>query len=176
MAIDGIVVKTRKPTKKEVGPSISSYRNRKVPWGIVVLAGVDSDCRFTMMCARNSGGSHDCLVWDACELKQAINDGALPEQYYIVGDEAFVNTNQLLTPWSGRGLGNWKISFNFHLSAMRQCVERAFGQLIKRWGIFWRPLNCGIHFWPFIVTVFLGHTRAMCSGGISWMYMTMRAM
>lgn len=59
------VVKTPKPKKKEVGPSISSCRNRKVPWGIVVSAGVDSDCRFTMMWARNSGGSHDCLVWDS---------------------------------------------------------------------------------------------------------------
>ena len=127
MAIDGWVVKTRKPTIAEVGPSVKSYRNRKVPWGLVVLAGCDSDCRFTMLCARNSGSSHDSIVWAGCELFRALEAGKLPSRFYIVGDEAFVNSYQLLTPWSGRGIGVWKDSFNFHLSGMRQCIERASG-------------------------------------------------
>ncbi|MFO0447033.1 MAG: hypothetical protein ACK51L_05105, partial [bacterium] len=53
------------------------------------------------------------------------------------GDEAFVCTNNFLTPYSGRGLGPWKDAFNFYLSSMRQCVERSFALLVQ--------VFCGIH-------------------------------
>jgi hypothetical protein len=33
-------------------------------------------------------------------------------------------------------------SFNYHLSRMRQNVERAFGLLVARFGVLWRPLRC----------------------------------
>ena len=36
---------------------------------------------------------------------------------------------------------------------MRQCIERAFGLLTKRWGIFWRPLQCDFDRWPTIINV-----------------------
>jgi hypothetical protein len=45
---------------------------------------------------------------------------------------------KLLVPYAGRSLGVWKDSFNSHLSAMRQCVERSFAILTQRWGILWR--------------------------------------
>lgn len=79
--------------------------------------------------------------------------GKLPKQYYIVGDEAFSTTDQLLTPWSGHGLGPWKDSFNYHLSAMRQTIERAFGIFGQRWGVFWRPLRVDYHKWQLLPTV-----------------------
>mmetsp|Transcript_20236 Transcript_20236/g.29052 ORF Transcript_20236/g.29052 Transcript_20236/m.29052 type:complete len:117 (-) Transcript_20236:50-400(-) len=69
------------------------------------------------------------------------------------GDEAFVNTQQFLVPWSGRGLDPWKVSFNYHLSSMRQCIERSFSHLTQRWGIFWRPLQCGVDKWTLVCTV-----------------------
>ena len=62
-------------------------------------------------------------------------------------NEAFINTNQFLV------LDPWKDSFNYHLSSMRQCIERAFGILTKQWGIFWRPLQCRFDKWPLICTV-----------------------
>ena len=30
-----------------------------------------------------------------------MDSNLLPEEYYVIGDEAFVNTNQFLVPWSG---------------------------------------------------------------------------
>jgi hypothetical protein len=69
------------------------------------------------------------------------------------GDEAFANRDQLLVPWSGRGLGLAKDAFNYHLSAMRQTIERAFGLLVARWGVLWRPLRVAVHRWPLVTTV-----------------------
>ncbi len=70
-----------------------------------------------------------------------------------MGDEAFVCSDILLTPWSGRGLERDKDSFNFVLSAMRQCIERAFGSFVGRWGIFRRPLVFGAEKWGLVAGV-----------------------
>ena len=86
-------------------------------------------------------------------IVQYFNSGALPLQYFFVGDEAFSCTEQLLVPYSGRGLGTWKDSFNYHLSSMRQCIERAFGLMVHRWGILARPLQCAFNKWPLLLTV-----------------------
>jgi hypothetical protein len=77
----------------------------------------------------------------------------LPAPYYFIGDEAFVCTTQFLVPWSGHGLDVWSDSFNYHLSSMRQCIERAFGVLTQRWGVFWRELKCSFDKWTLVVTV-----------------------
>ena len=77
----------------------------------------------------------------------------LPTGFYAVGDEAFVCTDTLLTPWSGRGLSRDKDSFNFFLSSMRQCIERAFGVFLGRWGIFRRPLTFGANKWGLVLGV-----------------------
>jgi hypothetical protein len=154
MAVDGWVCKTRQPTRKEVGPAVASYRNRKQCFGIVVLAGCDADCRFTMLSVKSSGSTHDCTAWDSTIIKQYIMDNhLLPLRYYVIGDDAFACHNQFLTPYSGSGLTCWEDSFNYYLSSMRQCIERAFGMLTKRWGIFWRPLTCQFNRWSLVITV-----------------------
>ena len=152
MAIDGWVCKTRQPRKAEVGLCVSSYRNRKHCWGIICLAGCDARCRFNLFASKWSGGTHDYLAWETCAFKKILEE-QLPEPYYVIGDEAFVNTDNFLIPWSGRSLGLWKDSYNYHLSAMRQCIERAFGILTKRWGIFWRPLECQHKRWSQVCMV-----------------------
>ena len=67
-----------------------------------------------------------------------LDNGDLPSEYFVIGDEAFVCSSQILCPWSGSNLGLWKDSFNYHLSSMRQCIERAFG-LHKKMGRFGDP-------------------------------------
>jgi hypothetical protein len=141
MAVDGWVCKTRQPTKKEVGQAVASYRNRKQCFGLVVLAGCDSKCKFTMLSVKSSGSTHDCTAWEATNMKTVLDLQLLPFKYYLIGDEAFVCTNQFLTPYSGSNLTMWQDSFNYHLSRMRQCIERAFGILTQRWGIFGEILD-----------------------------------
>jgi hypothetical protein len=153
MAIDGWVCVTRQPTKEEACGNVTAYRNRKHCWGIVCLAGCDARCRFTMFSCQNSGSTYDSTAWQFTSLRTALEEGKLHKDYYVIGDEAFVNTQQFLVPWGGRNLGIWKDSFNYHLSSMRQCIERAFGLLTQRWGIFWRPLNCRADKWPLICIV-----------------------
>eukprot|EP01036_Dinobryon_divergens_P029172 gene29172-38236_t len=60
-AIDGWVAQTRKPFPTEV-EDIMAYRNRHGCWGLVVLAGCDARCRFTMFSCKNSGSTNDCIA------------------------------------------------------------------------------------------------------------------
>ena len=148
-AIDGWVMRTRKPRASEVD-NIMGYRNRHDCWGIVIIAGCDSTTRFNMWSCQSTGSTCDCLAWDFCQFKKDLEEGMLPREYYVIGDEAFTNTYQFLVPWAGRGLKDGKDAFNYHLSAMRQCIERAFGILTERWGIFWRPVRCAFNKWTML--------------------------
>lgn len=153
MAIDGWVARTRKPYVTEVD-AVTAYRNRHGCWGLVVMAGCDARCRFNMFSVISSGSTNDSLAWEMSAMHDIIEvKKRLPAQFFIIGDEAFSTTDQLLTPYGGHGLDAWQDSFNYHLSAMRQCIERAFGLLTNRWGILWRPLRCSMERWPLVLSV-----------------------
>ncbi len=153
MAIDGWVRRTRMPTSIE-SPNQMCFRTRKEFWGLVVFAGCDHNLRFLMWSAKCPGATNDSLCWEVSDYKRLIVDnGKLPSGFYIISDEALPCTEFVLTPFGGRGLGIWRDSFNYHLSVMRQCIERAFAVLVKRWGIFWRPLLCDMSRWSLLTRV-----------------------
>jgi hypothetical protein len=82
------------------------------------------------------------------DLYHAIREGELPDTY-----EASLNTDQMLSPYRGRGLGKWKDSFYFWLSHSRQSIERAFGMLTMRFGIFWRKFRFAYERWSLVIIV-----------------------
>jgi hypothetical protein len=52
----------------------------------------------------------------------------------------------IITPWtkgqiSDAMMGTWRDSFNCFHSSNRIHIEQAFGILVGRWGILWRPLR-----------------------------------
>ncbi len=167
MAVDGWVVKTRAPHAGTEVENATCFRNRKGFYGLVVMAGCDHRCRFTMWSTQSPGSTNDCIAWEFTKLyRDVIACNQLPPQYYFIGDEAFINTNNFLTPWSGHGIGVARDSFNFHLSVMRQCIERAFGILVRRWGIFWRPLSVGFERWRVVLRVCAKLHNLCIDGGI----------
>lgn len=118
------------------------------------MAGCDHRCRFLMVSVKCPGSTNDAyafLMSDFCQ--QVLSYGLLPQKYFIIGDEAFGCTEQLLTPFGGTGLDIYSDSFNFQLSSMRQCIERAFGILTRRFGIFWKPFEFRITKWSQVVHV-----------------------
>jgi hypothetical protein len=131
LAIDRWVCHTRQPFVSEADFP-TSYRNRKNCFGIVVLGGCDANLRFRMWSCVSSGSTNDIIAWEFSKMKVEFDNNRLPSEYYFIGDEAFTNCDQFMSPWSGHDLDIWKDSFNYHLSAMCQCIERAFGVLVQR--------------------------------------------
>jgi hypothetical protein len=153
MAVDGWVCHTRCPNLKEVNNQIC-FRNRKSCWGLVCFAGCDYKSRFLMFSTRCPGSINDCIAWQMTSIfKDVVEKGFLPKKFYIICDEALSATETVLSPFAGCHIGKWRDSFNYHLSCMRQCIERAFGILTRRWGIFWRPLACDISRWNIVMRV-----------------------
>jgi len=153
LALDGLGVIVRCPFKDDVERQ-RDYRFRKGGFAIIVLAGCDVDGRFICATARHSGSTNDIVAWNDSELRYFLEvTQGLPSKYFFIGDEAFTNTQQFLSPWPGRGLDRYKDSFNYWLSHSRQCVERGFGMLTKRWGIFWRPFTFSFHLLSTVILV-----------------------
>jgi hypothetical protein len=101
LAMDGFAVLTRQPYDNEVLYK-KDYRYRKGGFGIVVLAGCDVKCRFIVASCNHSGSTNDIIAWQHMDLYEAVEiDGMLPSKYFFIGDEAFTNTNQFLSPWPG---------------------------------------------------------------------------
>lgn len=164
-AIDGLLIKTRAPFLSEHS-NPSSFKNRKCCYGILALAIADLSGKFLMFNVNNTGSTHDSIAWEISAVKKKIADGDLPEDLFLIGDEAFSCTNQMQSPWPGRGIGRWKDSYNYHLSSSRQCVERAFGIYVKRWGILQRRLACDFERWSLVATVCAKLHNVCCDSNI----------
>ncbi len=74
------------------------------------------------------------------QLGQKLRNGALDEKWLIVGDDAFVCKDNVITPYVRKDLSKAQRNYNYFLSLNRQVVERTFALWKWKWGLFWRPL------------------------------------
>jgi len=66
----------------------------------------------------------------------------LPLRKFVISDNAFVCSENLLTPFSGLDEDEpAKDAFNFYLSQLRICIEQTFGMMTTKWRILCRPLQ-----------------------------------
>ncbi len=77
--------------------------SRKGYFGMVAMSAVDSWGRFRMSALEWSGITHDSVAF--CDLYKLMSQQHIPEDLYIIGDEAFCSIgSQMLTPYPKRGL------------------------------------------------------------------------
>ena len=98
-----------------------------------------------MISSQLCSSTNDNTCYIVTQLSKDIKAGRLPPQYHVVLDEAYPCMGQEMSPWKGRNLPVEKDAFNYYLSLNRQVIERAFGILVQRWGIFWHPLRLSMH-------------------------------
>ena len=145
-ALDGIAIAIRKPPDEYMP---RNFYCRKGMYALPVQAVVDSTMRFLYMSCRCTGSTHDATAFDVSDLAERLKKGEMKEGYWIDGDAAYVYIPGLLTPWSKSALtsenGVYADSFNFYHSSHRIHVEQAFGMLVQRWGLFWKPVKYHIN-------------------------------
>jgi hypothetical protein len=150
---DGVVFKMKKPTKAEVNGNVASFFSRKGYYAYGLQAFCSATTKFLSISMKTCGSTHDSTSYIISSIGKSIKDGQLHKDYHIVLDEAYKCTDQELSPWKGRNLSPDKDAFNYYLSLHRQCIERAFGILVNRFGIFWRPLKVKVRKYLFIFKI-----------------------
>lgn len=74
------------------------------------------------------------MVHNLTSLGQKFENGELLERFYLIGDTAFTCNRSLISS------GN-NDRFNFEHSSLRINIVCAFGEIMRGWGILWRPLE-----------------------------------
>lgn len=145
-AIDGKHVVILKPDNTG-----SLYYNYKGSMSVVLMAVADAYLQFKYIDVGSYGRTNDAGIFSTTSLCESLENGTLgipppgpiPNAvqygnvpYNFIGDEAFPLLQNLMRPYSGRGISRDRRAFNYRLSRARRIIECSFGVLANRWRIF----------------------------------------
>jgi hypothetical protein len=147
-AVDGILIWTEKPRpddckRTKCGPK-KFLCGRKKKFGLNMQAVCDSERRFLDVAICHPGSTSDFLAFSTSPLKTKLEQpGFLAPKLCLFGDNAYVNTFYMATPFKGVS-GGTKDDYNFYHSQVRITIECAFGMLVHRWGILRKAIPSGM--------------------------------
>ncbi len=143
-ALDGWVVKIKKPSARDGVRNAKSFYSRKGYFGINVQVIVDKKKRILSRSIISRGAEHDSTAFKNSELYEWLIQNwksLMDKGYYFIGDSAYALKSFLLTPYDNAMHGTSEDNFNFLHSSARISVECAFGEIDLRWGILWKELE-----------------------------------
>lgn len=123
---------------------------------MILMAVADAQYRFIYVDVGAMGQCSDGGVWKRCSLHEdlyayenplnipppEIIDGMdEPLPYYLLGDDAFSLTTNLMKPYPSSGLTSQQRVFNYRLSRGRRIIENTFGILVSKFQIFQRNIK-----------------------------------
>ena len=137
-AVDGVLIWILKPTKEDASAAGIGRKKilcgRKGKFGLNCQADSDVSGRILDISIVYGGASSDCMAFEASDLFRQLEDGLLHESLVLFGDNAYLNSHFMVTPYPNVSSGS-KDDYNFYHSQLRIRVECCFGMLVKRWGI-----------------------------------------
>ena len=122
-AIDGILIWIHKPssmdaTRSGIG-SRKFYCGRKHKFGLNCQAVSDKRGKFLDISIKYGGSSSDCLAFEASDLYKRLENGLLLPGLVFFGDNAYLNTRYMATPYPNVSGGS-QDNYNFYHSQVRQ--------------------------------------------------------
>ena len=127
---------------------VNEFRSgHKKQTGLNMQAICDAKLRFIFISVKcPAGRTNDVNAYRHSRMSTLVEE--LPGGYFCSGDNAYVNTDHLLSPFPGNDFGSREDTFNFFLSQLRIRIEMAFARFVRRWGILWRPLQMPLRYQP----------------------------
>jgi hypothetical protein len=148
-AIDGILIWIHKPSEsdciKSGCDSGKFYCGRKKKFGLNCQAVSDVRGRILHISIVYPGSTSDCLAFEGMSLFQKLEHGILAPGLCLFGDNAYLNTPYMATPYPAVS-GGTKDAYNFYLSQLRIRIECTFGMFTHRWAILRSaiPMNVSV--------------------------------
>lgn len=140
-AFDGYLLQISKRCigKKSGIKDPSKYYCRKGYYAINCQVSCDSDRRVTSLSMLCPGAVPDRLAHLKGSMNRAIETGKLPSRFHFVGDNAYPQSDHMLTPYTRVHLRNdihgWMDNYNFYLSQLRINIECTFGMITNKFPI-----------------------------------------
>ena len=142
-ALDGWLLCIKTPSSRDVADVPAFFSGHYQCMGINCQAMCDEEGRFLFIGLLCPGKSSDVVAYGNSTLKRWVEE--LPPYLFVAADNAYINTEHMLTLFSGSQKNNHDISvFNFFLSQLRITIEMAFGKLVNKFRIFMSPLQANI--------------------------------
>ncbi|XP_069800071.1 uncharacterized protein [Dendropsophus ebraccatus] len=149
-AVDGKHIRIQKP--QNTG---SQFYNYKKYFSVILMAIADAQYKFVAVDIGLFGWTNDSRVFKNSSMGRRLYTGTfgLPDPrpfpgtdgplvpFVVVADEAFQMCENLLKPYSSRGLNYRQRIYNYRLTRARRFVECAFGILMAKWRVFTRPIQ-----------------------------------
>ena len=136
-AVDGILIWMQKPNvneAKRVGVDQKKFLcGRKHKFGLNCQAVADVNGKILDISVVYGASAADCVAFEASDLHARLEDGLLKNGYILFGDNAYLNSFFMTTPYSNvSGNPNKKSKDNYNLfhSQLHIRVECAFGMLV----------------------------------------------
>jgi hypothetical protein len=132
--VDGYFLKIQTPDASETANVKAYYSGHYQAYGINIQAACDYRCRFVSVCVAAPGSTNDIVAFRKTSLNRLVQN--LPLGKYIIGDNAYVCSEHLLTPFAGAERQERKHdNYNFYVSQLRIRIEMTFGWMTEKWQI-----------------------------------------
>ena len=116
--LDGLLLQIQTPSASETGNVKAYFSGHYRTYGVNVQAACDSRCRFIYASVAAPGGTNDITAFRKTSLYNLVE--SLPLGKYIIGDNAYICTEHILTPFPGEQKKEpKKDAYNFYLSQLR---------------------------------------------------------
>ena len=145
-AIDGWLVKITRPWMvRDAVSNPASFFSRKGFYALNVQCICDHDKKVMWASYSNRGSSHDSTCFRDSHLYKSLLKPMQEElfrlSYFILGDSAYAIESFILPPYDNSKSSSPEDAYNFYHSSARITVECTFGEIDRRWGIFWSAIS-----------------------------------
>lgn len=123
-AIDGILIWISQPSAKDAKEAGVLRRkflcSRKHKYGLNMQGTCNRRGRILDMSINYGGASSDLLAFEKSDLYRRLEGGLLADGLVLYGDNAYVNTNYMATPYPGVTSGGKDVYNFFHSQVSNQ--------------------------------------------------------
>ena len=117
----------------------SKYYCRKGYYAVNCQVSCDSNRKVTSLSMLCPGAVPDTLAHKKGTMHQALMAGKLPTRFMFIGDNAYPDSEQMLTPCTRSKMKHdvhgYMDNYNFYLSQLRINIECTFGMIINKFAI-----------------------------------------
>lgn len=144
-AIDGLAIRIRCPSSTIDGiEDCGNYYCRKGFYALNLQAICDSHKRILWLSSGHKGLVHDSAAFAETmliDLLKSKSEFLFKNRLFLIGDSAYTLASYLITPHDNAESQSMEDDFNYYHLSCQINIECSFGEIIMRWGIFWRKMQ-----------------------------------